>query len=104
MVTVEGIEVVDLVVMIMHIVESVEDLQGAHLIEVVVEIIHRGIHRHPMLEELGGIGPGHFHTLRMVVQTGGMLVDLGDVLKMEGEKTVLWISVCIHVSGIVCSY
>lgn len=88
-VTVEGIEVVDLVVMIMHIVESVEDLQGAHLIEVVVEIIHQGIHRHPMLEELGGIGPGHFHTLRMVVQTGGMLVDLGDVLKMEGEKTVL---------------
>lgn len=75
--TVEGIEEVDLVVMIIHIVESVEDLQGAHLIEV-VEIIHRGIHHHLMVEELGGIGPGHFHTLHMVARTGGMLVDLGD--------------------------
>lgn len=76
--TAEGIEEVDLVVMIMHIEESVEGLQGAHLIEV-VEIILRGIHRHLMAEELGGIGPGHFHTLHMVAQTGGMLVDLGDV-------------------------
>jgi len=77
-VTVEDIEEVALVVMIMHIVESVEGLQGAHLI-VVVEIILRGIHRHLMAEELGGIGPDHFHTLHMVAQTGGMLVDLGDV-------------------------
>ncbi|CAJ1930556.1 unnamed protein product [Sphenostylis stenocarpa] len=83
-VTEEGIgegevgEVGDLVVKIMHIVVSVEGLQGARHIEV-VETIRQGIHRHLMLEDLGGIGPGHFHILHMVAQTGGMPVDLGDL-------------------------
>lgn len=61
MVTVEGIEEMDLVEMIMHIV----GLQGSHHTEV-VEIIHQGTHHHPMVEDLGGKGPGHFLILHMV--------------------------------------
>ena len=78
-VTMEGIEEVDLVMMIMDIVVTVEGLQGTHHHIEVVEIIHRGTHPHLMVEDLGGTGPGHFLILHMVAQIGGMLVDLGDV-------------------------
>ena len=79
MVTMEGIEEVDLVMMIMDIVVTVEGLQGTHHHIEVVEIIHRGTHPQLMVEDLGGTGPGHFLILHMVAQIGGMLVDLGDV-------------------------
>lgn len=71
MVIVEGIEVA-LVVMIIH----TAGLQGDLHIEV-AGIIRQGT-RH-MEGDLGGKGLGLFLILHMVAQTGGMLVDPGDI-------------------------
>lgn len=91
----EGIGV-DLAVMIIHIEVTVEGLQGAHHIEV-AGIIHQGTL--PMVvEDLGGRGPDHFLILHMVAQTGGMLVDLGDVfrsLRFEDGKQELCVTVMV---------
>lgn len=62
--------VVDLAVMTTDTI----GLQGALLSEVVVIIL---LGARPMVERQEGRGPDHFHTLRMVAQTGNMCGALG---------------------------
>jgi len=66
----EGIAVV-MVVVIIHIV----GLQDVHHTAEAKITHHRA---HPMLGGLGGRDPGPFHIL-LIAQTGGMLVDLGEM-------------------------